>query len=1815
MDSGTEKLTNPSERRVFALLVTRCLHSVQFLAFLLFFIPFLIPVCLAVQQNFQWRNFTRIGDGLTSNNVRSLVADRHGHIWLATSAGLCRFDGFWHTLDGPRHNVFQVFEDAKGFIWALTDNGIYRGIVDLSLDRIDWGYHYTTENGLIDNRALVAIQRSFDKMDGNSGEIWIGTPLGVSRFDGEIWRAVVNAKDGQLHQGVQTIYEDQSGHLWFGLLPGEGTHILSHFDGSQWQVFGVDDGLPHGIVQTIAEDDAGTLWVGTTEGVAVKIGTGWEVFTTINSALIDNNVRVIMPDQEGVLWIGTTSGISLFDYGEWYQLTKANGLVSNDVRAIFESGDGEIWIGTADNGVSFCDRSWEPITIDDGLIDNHVITMRTDRNGEVLVGTQDGLNRYTTGGIETIEQLRGRETRAILEGASENAQFWVGSDKGFGMLQGNLWQDLRIEAETNEIQAIALDLDGHIWVSTGILLEGEPGFLASLNRYDGIQWHSEQEIFQQIDRTILVMFVDSRGRVYFGTLGHSKFETGLWVLDADRLNHLSLPPSGDVRAITEVSGGTIWIGTELGVHILDRETLQSVAHLSTDQGLVDNSVQVLYVDKYNRVWIGTSDGVSLFENGQFERTLTASDGLNSNNISAITEVGESLWFASEDDRGIAVFNPEKVPPRTRITSGPTRGEIIGDRSIDFKFEGGDASTPTAAMRYIYQLDDVTPSITDDDGFDKRVLLSNLDEGLHRFTVRAVDREGNIDPLGAVAEFTVDSTAPRVRILSPEPSAVIRQTFLVQGTASDENDFEGYQVQIFRGDGTSGEPILPSPFFSPNPVQLDTLFRWDTQGLSDGTYTIWLFARDTIDGRFDQQHTDETMVTVQVDNTPPDVRIGSPLPGSVISDKTEILLELNDSNLSEYTLAYSRLNDAKDENWVSIANAYSSGPRTVIVSWDTSALDGKIYVRAKAQDSAGNTSQSEIMSYLLENKIARPIVSILEPVGREKPLAQEVSVVATINVGVAESATIEGILLEFRGFSAPGEEWTEIRSFSARGRRFDAEEIARWDTAEVPDGEYHLRLTAFDNNGYTSEMTRDLILDNSHPVASLALPHDGAVLGIGVINVVGTATDRNFSQYELKVSHAGRIRTIHASNSQVENGRLALWNTPSVEGEYRLHLIVRDRAGLESSEELNVRLDAGEVVAKIRFPKTGEFVENSLRVIGTVHDVNFGRYQLQFTPEDLSSSAPRGQIPVSAPGQPKHNETLAVWVTPPLDEKYQIQLTAFDLSGKQSEHMVVVHIDNLEPEAKISVPTTTQLLSGTVEIIGTANDVHFQEYQLEYRAVNGPDKWISILNFPSTGAKQAEILASWETPQIEDFCDVQLNVTDRSGKSSIDSVRVAIDNQLPRVQIDWPVRNQLLSEAIVIRGIASDRNLAWYRLDFRDLKGVATWQEITTSNNPRDGVVNIEWTPPKVESGYEIRFMARDASGTVGAEDRIPVIVDRIPPQANILFPTANLQLPQRIEIHGTADDGYFKQYIIEYSAEKAPSVWLPISKPSKFLNPVLRDTLGLWNASGLSGHYTLRLQVEDSAGHRTVDKVRVFLSTEMEQDLGGVVQSQDGYTQIAFPPNSLPKRTVVTINPVFDAQSEEILSISETARNAHLGSVYDFAPKNLRLHHLKPATIEFFLESTRPVSSEVGRLIIVRRESNLWKPIGGTIDARRGTISTAVSVLGRYAVIVLSPLESDVAATINDLTCQPRLFAPNRREATAISFRLNRTNNITVKIYNEAGRLRRLLADSEQLSAGSHVYWWDGYGNEGRPVISNFYVVTVEGEGICETKTVIVKND
>ncbi|MDE0042996.1 MAG: Ig-like domain-containing protein, partial [Candidatus Poribacteria bacterium] len=1502
MDSGLNTFKNP---------LLRC--ASQFSALLLAFSVSFFPPILSAQQNFQWRNFTRINDGLGSNNVRSIASGRMGGIWLATSAGLSYFDGFWQNFDVPGGDVSHVFEDRNGFIWATTDTGIYRGIFNRSVNQIDWQGHYSTETGLIDNRVLVAIQRGVDDVTGNEGEIWIGTPIGVNRFDGEAWYPVLDVVDGQPNVGVQTIYEDKARGLWFGLLPGAAADMLSHYDGVQWRTFGVDNGLPRAIVNAIVDDDAGNLWIGTTEGVAVYDGSSWELLTTINSPLIDNSVQALMRDRNGVIWIGTTSGISLFDRGEWSRLTKANGLVSNNVQVLYESQKDEIWIGTRDNGVSFSDRSWQPITANHGLSDNRIISMFADENQQVWVGTPAGLNRHTSNGVETIEPLQGREIRQII--ADMGGRTWLGTDQGLWMTDGNFWQNLRIERGVNEIQAVVIDLDGNIWVSTGILLEGDPGpgFLPNLHRYDGTQWHSELELIQQIDRTIVAMRVDTQGRFFFGTLSNATFDSGLWVLDAELLRRVELPASGDIRAILETADGSIWVGSEIGIHVLDRETLLPEAWLTTEQGLVDNSVQVLYRDLSNRIWIGTADGVSLFEDGQSTRVLTETDGLNSNNVSAITQVGDAFWFGSPDD-GISIFKPELTPPDTRITSGPTQGETIGDTSVIFKFEGGDASTPAAELRYKYQIDDKPPVYTDDGGRDKRVLLPNLDEGVHHFTVRAIDREGNTDPVGATAEFAVDSIPPRVDISSPKPSEVIRGPFSVKGTATDETDFLDYQIQIFVGDGLTGPTALETSFVSVDSVENSSLYNWDTLALSDGTYTIRLSARDAVDSNFDQQHYGEATVTVEVDNTPPSVSIQSPLPDSTISGSTTLRIGLDDAHLRQYTLEYSLQEDANDTEWVTIRDDQIS-ESSVAVPWDTSSLDGQIYVRAGAQDIAGNTSRSETVSYRLDNAAARPIVSIIKPVGGATPVSRELNIIGSVNVGIAEDAIIEAVLLEYRILSDNNTVWNEIPSLAGRGRRFNAEEIARWNTEGVPDGEYQLRLIAIDSYGYESETIRNLILDNTRPKASITSPQDEEVLPAGNIDVTGIAADKHLLRYELQVLHDEDEEVIRTVSTSVEDGLLGQWNATNLEGEYTLRLTVRDEAGLDASVEVSVILDASEVTARINSPKPGEFLEETVQITGTVQDENFDYFELSFRPSDAQSRSPKGKIPVVDSGQPKNDEPLAVWKTPRLDEAYELHILGFDLSGKQSEHSVRVFIDSFEPIAEIISPNDGKPLSGRVDIVGTADDAHFQDYQLEVRPASHTDGWAPILAFPSTQPKRSEILGSWTTPPTEEDYEVRLVVTDRSGKTRISSVRVTVDNELPRVRIDEPVNDELVSGRIEISGIAVDTNLKLYRIEVRATDERGDWQTIIQSDATGSDEVAAQWTPPEVEGKYEIRLMAEDSSGNPPAEARVTVIVDRIPPQAEILSPIENQQLPLQVEILGTAHDRNFGEYVIEYSSE------------------------------------------------------------------------------------------------------------------------------------------------------------------------------------------------------------------------------------------------------------------------------------------------------------
>src|ERR1700754_1801397 len=82
----------------------------------------LVTVITCRAQSDKYKAFT-VNDGLPSNNIYRCIEDNKGFLWVATDAGIARFDGkhfqVFTTRDGlPDNEVLAVVKENDGRIWV-----------------------------------------------------------------------------------------------------------------------------------------------------------------------------------------------------------------------------------------------------------------------------------------------------------------------------------------------------------------------------------------------------------------------------------------------------------------------------------------------------------------------------------------------------------------------------------------------------------------------------------------------------------------------------------------------------------------------------------------------------------------------------------------------------------------------------------------------------------------------------------------------------------------------------------------------------------------------------------------------------------------------------------------------------------------------------------------------------------------------------------------------------------------------------------------------------------------------------------------------------------------------------------------------------------------------------------------------------------------------------------------------------------------------------------------------------------------------------------------------------------------------------------------------------------------------------------------------------------------------------------------------------------------------------------------------------------------------------------------------------------------
>jgi len=538
---------------------------------------------------------------------------------------------------------------------------------------------------------------------------------------------------------VHAVVQDSQGFIWVGTSVG-----VSRFDGVEFVSprVGGDraDALPAGEISALMVDSADRLWMGGPDFGLGRYDPATAAFVHWRDDLASDDIRAIAQARDGSIWVGTADGlVHMAPDGAVLDARRPgpDGLSSASIHALHASDDGRLWVGS-DGGVDVVDAAGRitAVPFEDGgrprvsRIDGHAAELRfsTDRglyrlshdghlrrdrrvpavsfgvsladsHGSLWLAGPDGLSaldRYgrlhavpaswiTSGG------LPGRAVRGMLEDREHGLWFAL-SDGGLAYL-GPAWEDFTRFAHVatdpqsfpgRTVTAVAAHGGSRLWVggmrgwirafdpATGrteaaldigdlrvqSLLEIPAGLLIGTAEglaiaRDGHRW---RRIFPgTIDGPVTTLVAGADGVVYVAVFGR-----GLFVLDAALKHATPISPASarrgdaDTRQI-EMVGDQLWQASVAGLSRLDPAS----GHMQPIAGVAPGRIHAFEPEE-GAFWVIRPDSMEHYRwdgrHAVLDRSIGGAEGFPSADILNIRrDVAGRLWLFGHT--GVWRFDP------------------------------------------------------------------------------------------------------------------------------------------------------------------------------------------------------------------------------------------------------------------------------------------------------------------------------------------------------------------------------------------------------------------------------------------------------------------------------------------------------------------------------------------------------------------------------------------------------------------------------------------------------------------------------------------------------------------------------------------------------------------------------------------------------------------------------------------------------------------------------------------------------------------------------------------------------------------------------------------------------------------------------------------------------------------------------------------------------------------------------------------------------------------------------------------------------
>ncbi len=583
--------------------------------------------------------FTTISvkDGLPQSSVFKIVQDKQGYIWMATEAGLCRYDGY-KFITYSIHNglgskfVSDIKIDPQGRLWISTMGKGISWFDGTSFHRFD------KSNGLPSNQI-----RSLEFT--NTGELFICTlDTGVVKLSKNkkpeifylpngsdftnTWKLnklrngdiISVGKDGAVrfkkdenyayeiictsNSTLLNSYETQNGDIWVG-----GINQLTQIKGKQVidrsDLLLFRDGSVAGVWDIFEPEDASALYFSTSKGVLILKDTTIKWLTTANG-LPYEHIMDTYQDRYGNFWVGSYGGgAAILDSKGLDHFDFSDDVLPLSTTALLDDNDGRIWLATDNYGIFTFDGKTVHHHPDPNLREG-ILALAIAKNpvsNEVWIGSLFGqIVKTKNGKVTSVRHTKGNERLPILylTFLPDGTGIFCTQHGAYRMGVNDKDPQLMEELPQIYFRSSFMDSDGFMWflADEGELYQWKDGKVKDyttivnpeVNGLDHGLYDAKHHLW---------WFCSNTGLIVWNGSGTYLFHSG---------NGLK---SDSPWSITQDSAGRVWVGHEKGVECIDVDN-KKISFIGYDQGFtpVETNSCVAMTDSKGDVWFGTISSAS-----------------------------------------------------------------------------------------------------------------------------------------------------------------------------------------------------------------------------------------------------------------------------------------------------------------------------------------------------------------------------------------------------------------------------------------------------------------------------------------------------------------------------------------------------------------------------------------------------------------------------------------------------------------------------------------------------------------------------------------------------------------------------------------------------------------------------------------------------------------------------------------------------------------------------------------------------------------------------------------------------------------------------------------------------------------------------------------------------------------------------------------------------------------------------------------------------------------------------------------------------